>query len=111
MNSATSFNQPQITIEGMSLNLGIAHGHAYMYDPEYVEDFHLSVAQKTKIFLQAVHKAVELCENNIENNRSKNKELILVQKTLLQDSSWQLLKKQKFFFKLCIKLLNYAKTI
>ena len=65
MKSATSFNQPQITIEGMSLNLGIAHGHAYMYDPEYAEDFHLSVEQKVKIFLQAVHRAVELCENNI----------------------------------------------
>ena len=89
MKSATSFNQPQITIEGMSLNLGIAHGHAYMYDPEYAEDFHLSVEQKVKIFLQAVHRAVELCENNIENDRSKNKELIFVQKALLQDLSWQ----------------------
>jgi hypothetical protein len=37
------FNQPQIIIEGISLNVGIAHGQAYMYDPENVEDKFLTI--------------------------------------------------------------------
>ena len=89
MNSVASYHQPQITIEGMSLNLGIAHGHAYMYDPEYIEVLGLSTKQKEERFLQAVHKAVELCGKNLATKREQNQELILVQKALLQDPAWQ----------------------
>ena len=59
------FTQPQIIIEGISLNLGIAHGQAYMYDPENIEDRSLTTKQKEKIFLDAVQKAVEICSSNL----------------------------------------------
>ena len=83
------FNQPQLIIEGVSLNIGIAYGQAYMYDPENIEDHFLQKEQKIVIFLDAVKKAVTLCSNNIENWKERNHELILVQKALLQDHVWQ----------------------
>ena len=83
------FTQPQIIIEGISLNLGIAHGQAYMYDPENIEDRSLTTKQKEKIFLDAVQKAVEICSSNLRYWQEKNHELILVQKALLQDVTWQ----------------------
>lgn len=83
------FTQPQIIIEGISLNLGIAHGQAYMYDPENIEDRSLTTKQKEKIFLDAVQKAVEICSSNLRYWQEKNHELILVQKALLQDATWQ----------------------
>lgn len=83
------FTQPQIIIEGISLNLGIAHGQAYMYDPENIEDRSLTAKQKEIIFLDAVQKAIEICSSNISYWQEKNHELILVQKALLQDAAWQ----------------------
>ncbi len=83
------FTQPQIIIEGISLNLGIAHGQAYMYDPENIEDRSLTTKQKEKFFLEAVQKAVEICSSNLRYWQEKNHELILVQKALLQDVTWQ----------------------
>ncbi len=83
------FNQPQIIIEGVSLNLGIAQGQAYMYDPEYIEDRFLSVAKKEKNFLAALEKAVELCGTDLQFWQEKDRELISVQKALLQDLAWQ----------------------
>jgi phosphotransferase system, enzyme I, PtsP len=91
------FNQPQIIIEGVSLNLGIAHGQAYMYDPEDVEDNFLTVAEKEKNFLEAIKKAVELCGVNLQFWQERNRELVLVQKALLQDSAWQ----QRVVAKIC----------
>ena len=83
------FTQPQIIIEGISLNLGIAHGQAYMYDPENIEDRSLTTKQKEKFFLDAVQKAIEICSSNLRYWQEKNHELILVQKALLQDVTWQ----------------------
>lgn len=83
------FNQPQLILEGISLNIGIAYGQAYMYDPENVEDIFLKPEQRKKVFLDAMQKAVELCSNNLQHWREKNYELVLVQKALLQDLVWQ----------------------
>ncbi len=83
------FNQPQIIIEGISLNVGIAHGQAYMYDPENVEDKFLTTTQKEKIFFESVEKAINICVVNQQALQKQNLELILVQKALLQDSTWQ----------------------
>ncbi len=87
--SAALFQEPQITIEGTSLNFGIAQGYAYMYDPQYTEDAQLPVNQKIQIFLQAINKAATLCSNNLTIRSTDSQELILVQKALLQDSAWQ----------------------
>lgn len=89
MKSPASFQNPQITIEGTSLNLGIAHGCAYIYDPQYTENTQLSVEQKVKIFLQAIDKAITLCSSKFSVQQIQEQELILVQKALLQDSTWQ----------------------
>ncbi len=88
MNSR-AFVHPQLTIEGISLNMGIAHGYSFIYDPDYKDDRDLTVIQKQARFLNAVKKAVELCSENSQIQKEQNWELIQVQKTLLQDPSWQ----------------------
>ena len=60
-----------------------------MYDPEYVEDKILSAAEREKNFLDAIKKAVEFCSASMQVWQEKSRELILVQKALLQDNAWQ----------------------
>ncbi len=89
VSSTSQFKEPQIIIEGASLNSGIAQGYAYIYNPQYTEDTQLAVEKKINIFLQAVEKAIELCSHSFIVRQKHNQELILVQQSLLQDSAWQ----------------------
>jgi len=81
--------EPQIIIEGTSLNQGIAQGYAYIYDPQYVDNPCQSVEKKIRIFLDAIDKSLLFCESSSSNQSSENQDLILVQKSLLQDLAWQ----------------------
>lgn len=86
LNLSKSFEDPQIIIEEKSLNPGIAHGYAYIYDPQHIDEPWLSTEQKIELFTHAIDKALAFCSNNFSE---KNHELILVQKELLQDPAWQ----------------------
>lgn len=81
--------EPQIIIEGISLNPGIAQGYAYIYDPQYTDDPWQSTEKKIQTFLHAIDKALTICENSSSDQSLENQDLIFVQKALLQDLAWQ----------------------
>ena len=89
MNSNLAFTQPQVVIEGTSLNNGIAHGSAYIYDPNFFDDSSFDITTRKELFLHAVNTAIENCSIHHIAETEENQELVLVQKALLKDPSWQ----------------------
>lgn len=89
MNSSLAFAQPQVVIEGTSLNNGIAHGRAYIYDPDFFDDSSFDITTRKELFLHAVNISIENCSIHHIAETEENQELVLVQKALLKDYSWQ----------------------
>lgn len=89
MNMNAIFNKPQVVVEGVSLNNGIASGLAYFYDPDFFDDSTFDIPTKKELFLNAVNKSIENCTIHHIAETLENKELVLVQKALLKDYAWQ----------------------
>jgi phosphotransferase system enzyme I (PtsP) len=88
MNDNVPFS-PQMVIEGISLNNGIGHGRAYIYDPNFFDDSNFDISIRKELFLRAVNAAIENCSIYHIAETEENRELVLVQKALLKDPSWQ----------------------
>ena len=89
MNTNAVFNKPQVIIEGISLNKGIASGLAYFYDPDFFDDSSFDITRRKELFLNAVNQSIANCAIHHIAETLENRELVLVQKALLKDSAWQ----------------------